>query len=475
MNRLISNILATDGYKPSHYLQDPPLTLDKFSYIEARKGPPVTWFGLQSIIQEYLMNKITMKDVAEAKAFFASYGTPFNEDGWKRIVTNHGGYMPVRICAAEEGLRIPTGNVLATVETIDSELPWVGSYLETLLLRVWYPTTVATRSSIIKDVIKAALKRSGDVDNLPWKLHDFGARGASSGESAAIGGMAHLVNFVGSDTLEGVYAAMTHYGAPGQTAREFLLGGGTTPAVSIPASEHSTITAWGRDHEADAYANMIDKFGGEGKVFACVIDSYDDANAVDRIWGQELKQKLLDSKATFVARPDSGNPVLNVIKIVRILDARFGSVVNAKGYRVLNNVRVIQGDGIDNEGTVSAILEALMGAGYSADNVAFGMGGGLLQKLDRDTYSFAMKVSAAFVADEWRDVFKSPSGDSGKRSKAGLLTLMRNHTTGEFKTVTENEGANMTGWTLALKKVYEDGEQFNITQLAEVRANTQSW
>ncbi len=46
--------------------------------------------------------------------------------------------------------------------------------------------------------------------------------------------------------------------------------------------------------------------------------------------------------------------------------------------QVLNGCGVIQGDGI-NYKTVDAILARTMAAGFSAQNVAFGMGGGLLQ------------------------------------------------------------------------------------------------
>jgi len=49
-------------------------------------------------------------------------------------------------------------------------------------------------------------------------------------------------------------------------------------AFSIPASEHSTITAWGEAHELDAYANILENCP-EGLV-ACVSDSYDIYNAV---------------------------------------------------------------------------------------------------------------------------------------------------------------------------------------------------
>jgi nicotinamide phosphoribosyltransferase len=248
------NILyATDGYKPSHYLQDPPDTTAKQSYIVARKGGEVLWFGLQAIIQKYLLKPVTAEQVREASEFYGNYGVPFNTDGWLKIVEVHGGYMPVTIKALPEGSIVPQGVALAIVETPnDPDLAWVGGWLETLLLRVWYPTTVATKSLQCKSVIAEFLEETADdMSGLPFKLHDFGARGTSSGESAEMGGMAHLVNFLGSDTIEAIVAARQYYG-------EFMAG------FSIPAAEHSTITAWGREGEVAAYRNMLKQFAKPG-------------------------------------------------------------------------------------------------------------------------------------------------------------------------------------------------------------------
>ena len=97
--------------------------------------------------------------------------------------------------------------------------------------------------------------------------------------------------------------------------------------------------------------------------------------------------------------------------------------MNSKGYKVLPDcVRVIQGDGIDVE-SLPKILDNLLAAGWSADNLAFGMGGGMLQHVNRDTQKFAMKCSAIFVDGEWRNVFKCPAGDLSKASKRGRLML----------------------------------------------------
>ena len=42
-------------------------------------------------------------------------------------------------------------------------------------------------------------------------LHDFGYRGSTSVESAAIGGAAHLVNFLGTDTIAGMELLLRYY------------------------------------------------------------------------------------------------------------------------------------------------------------------------------------------------------------------------------------------------------------------------
>lgn len=450
-------ILAADSYKASHWKQYPPGTQAMFSYIEARNlAAPnnyTVFFGLQAIIQEFLSDPITLHDIIEAEELFAAHGEPFNIEGWMHIYHEHGGFMPVRICAVPEGSVVPNGNVLVTVESTDRRVPWIASYLETLLLRVWYPTSVATRSHQCKQVIKKYLQVTADtLDGLPFKLHDFGARGVSSGESAMLGGMGHLVNFMGTDTVEALVGARRYYDTP-------------MAGFSIPAGEHSTYTAWGKENEVEAYRNMLRQYGGAGKIFAAVSDSYDLQNAVSNLWGKELRQEVIDSGATVVIRPDSGDPVANVTQVAMSLDAKFGSVVNSKGFKVLNNMRIIQGDGIDKPLTIEMILGGLAAHGYSADNVAFGMGGGLLQHVNRDTFGFAMKCSAVQVDGKWRDVFKEAPG---KASKRGRLDLQLGPV-GEYTTVTTPQGWHDYSVS-ALRTVYHGGATMPRDNLAAIRA-----
>lgn len=456
-NRLISTVLDTDSYKFSHWVQYPKGTTAMYSYLESRGGefPKTLFFGLQYYLKQYLTNPITAEEVEEAAEFAKLHGTPFNYEGWMHIVNEHGGKLPVRIKAVREGSLVPTSNILMSVESLDPKVFWVVSWLETMLVRLWYPITVATNSHYIKLLIKQFMEDTSDggLEGLDFKLHDFGSRGVSSQESAMIGGAAHLVNFKGSDTIAGVYAANKFYDSE-------------MSAFSIPASEHSTMTMWGRENEVEAYRNMLKQYEGQ-PIFACVSDSYDIYNAVEHLWGGELKEEVQRFGGTVVVRPDSGHPATVVLKTLELLDKRFGSEVNSKGYKVINNnVRVIQGDGIEYR-SIAEILKYVTAAGFSAENVNFGMGGALLQKMDRDTCKFAFKCSAAEVDGEWIDVYKDPV-DSFKTSKKGKMRLVKDGPT--YYTVREEEAPAGD----ELVTVYESGEILETCTLEEVRSRADS-
>ena len=460
--KLAKNILLnTDSYKVSMFKQYPAGTTGVYSYIESRGGryDKTVMFGLQAFIKEYLLDPITQSDIDVADEILTAHGEPFNREGWQYILDTHKGFLPVVIRAVPEGTVVPVKNVLATIENTDPKCFWLTTYLETALLRaVWYPTTVATQSYTIKQVIKDFLDKTGDPTLIDFKLHDFGARGVSSMESAGIGGAAHLVNFMGTDTITGVLYAREYYNAG-------------IAGFSIVAAEHSTITSWGRDGEVDAYRNMLNQFAKPGSIVAIVSDSYDVYNAASRLWGEELKDQVVASGATIVIRPDSGDPVEVNRQLIEILGAKFGYTTNGKGFKVLNNVRLIQGDGV-NELTIRSILGAFMAMGWSADNIAFGMGGALLQGLDRDTQRFAMKCSSAQINGEWVDVQKDPATDSGKKSKAGRVQLWESG--GEYiSSVNRPTGwtDRGTAWYPVMQEVFRDGKLVNEIDFATVRAN----
>lgn len=450
-------ILSTDSYKASHYKQYPPGTEYVSSYIESRGGAAgfSIFFGLQMLLQKLQDNHIDMQGIREARDLFETHGLPFNLEGWSHIRSKYQGHLPLKIQAVPEGTKVPTGNVLVQVVNTDPTVPWLTSYVETMLLRaIWYPTTVATNSFLAKQHIKYALVKSADDPDaeLPFKMHDFGARGVSSRESAMIGGLAHLVNFKGTDTVEALLAARKYYGCD-------------MAGFSIPASEHSTITAWGRDREMDAYSNMVTQFGKPGALVACVSDSYDIHKATSDMWGGSLLQQVKDSGATIVVRPDSGDPVETPIEVIETLMRKVGYTTNTKGYRVLPDYfRVIQGDGIEVE-QIKRILSTMLDRNLSASNIAFGQGGGLLQKVNRDTQKFAMKASAIRIDQVWHDVYKDPVGDKSKQSKRGVLGLYKSERDGfvTFRDGYSSEAENQ------LQTVYEDGKQLVWEDLDTIR------
>lgn len=449
-------LLRTDSYKASHWLQYPPGASRVHSYIESRGGafPATVFFGLQAYLKEYLSRPVLKEHVDEAAEIFAAHGEPFNRAGWDLLIERHGGILPIEIRAVAEGTVVPTGNPLLTIENTDPDFYWLPSYLETELLRaVWYPTTVATLSAAAKVKILDYLEATCDdpAGQIGFKLHDFGARGVSSLEGAALGGMAHLVNFMGTDTVIALQAARKYYGA--QMA-----------GFSIPAAEHSTITSWGKEGEADAYRNMLRHFAKPGSIVAVVSDSYDIYNACDKIWGQELRQAVIDSGATVVIRPDSGEPREVVLRVAEILARRFGTTTNAKGYKVLKHVRIIQGDGI-NLVSLEECLASLKAHGFSAENIAFGMGGGLLQQVNRDTLRFAMKCSAMEVGGEWRDVFKQPIGDITKASKKGHFALVEAGS--QIRTLSRRADETVDGDLL--QPVFRNGQLLSEVTLDEIR------
>lgn len=453
-------VLQTDSYKFTHWKQYPPGTEFVYSYLESRGGmfDQTLFFGLQYYLLEYLCGQVVNEqDVNEAQEFVDRHIGPgmFNFQGWMHIVRAHGGRLPVVIKAVPEGTLVNVHNVLATIENTDPLCYWLPNYLETLLLKVWYPITVATLSNAIRKVFLTALERSGDPSLIDFKLHDFGYRGVSSEETAGIGAAAHLMNFKGTDTVAGIRLLQHFYGSS------------EMEGFSIPAAEHSTITAWGKEHEVQAYENMLTQF--PAGLVAVVSDSYNVYEACEKLWGEMLRPKVLDRNGVLVVRPDSGNPKEVVLKVLDILGRRFGSEINGKGYRVLNpKVRVIQGDGV-NYWTIQDTLAAINRAGWSADNLTFGMGGALLQQLNRDTQKFAFKCSSITVNGEEHDVFKDPVDGHDKASKRGRLAL--HFTNGKWST--QRSTRNAADSEDRLQTVFRDGELLVNQTVAEIRERVQ--
>ncbi|KFP00271.1 NAMPT phosphoribosyltransferase, partial [Oreotrochilus melanogaster] len=459
----------------THYKQYPPNTSKVYSYFECRekktensklrkvKYEETVFYGLQYILNKYLKGKVVTKEkIKEAKEVYREHfqDDVFNEKGWNYILEKYDGHLPIEIKAVPEGSVIPRGNVLFTVENTDPECYWLTNWIETILVQSWYPITVATNSREQKKILaKYLLETSGSLEGLEYKLHDFGYRGVSSQETAGIGASAHLVNFKGTDTVAGIALIKKYYGTKDPV-----------PGYSVPAAEHSTITAWGKDHEKDAFEHIVTQFSSVP--VSVVSDSYDIFNACEKIWGDDLRHiiEARSPEAPLIIRPDSGNPLDTVLKVLEILGKKFPITENSKGYKLLPPyLRVIQGDGVDIN-TLQEIVEGMKKNKWSIENIAFGSGGALLQKLTRDLLNCSFKCSYVVTNGLGVNVFKDPVADPNKRSKKGRLSLHRTPT-GDYVTLEEGKGDLEEYGQDLLHTVFKNGKVTKSYSFDEVRQN----
>jgi nicotinamide phosphoribosyltransferase len=438
----------TDLYKYSQWKQLPVGARFVESYMEARMGAKykqIIPFGYTYALTEGFAGKRITKEGIEYRNWAVTQQmgpNVFNFKGWMDLLEAHDGLLPLKIKAIPEGTVLGIDNALVVIENMDERFPWLTNFGETPWMRTWYPTTVASAQFAKRQMFLGFLLKTGTPGLINYKWVDFGSRGVSSKESACLGGGAHLLSFGSSDTsvandfIWSYYNDPTHYNEYGQRIQnpfpdKVYMG-------SIPAMEHSTITTWGREHEADSIANMLFKAFPSGPV-ACVGDSYDYENFVRNIIGGKFRDEILRREGVVVVRPDSGDPTSMVLKSCKWLGENFGYEDNDKGYKVLNKkVRVIQGDGIDYDSAYD-ILSAMEHQGWSADNVALGEGGGALQKVNRDTERMALKASAIDIEGVWHDVVKDPKTDPSKASKAGHLAVF-NTGNGGYRTVRKADG-----------------------------------
>lgn len=444
-------ILTTDSYKITHWGQYPEGLTKLYSYGEPRVGgryPFVSFFGIRMMVQENFLQPVTteMIDEAEWRAV-ATFGTNkyFNRTVWEKV--RDLGYLPIRVRAVPEGTRVAIDNALFTIESTEPWFAYNVNALEDCLMWTWYPTTVATRSMYIKESIKPWFSKSSDIPELvlPVAVNDFGLRGATIYEAAAVGGAGHLLHFVGSDNEVAMTALYDFYGCKDRLK-------------SVWATEHSVATTYGPGQGEFDYLNAQLDRAPDDMIISVVIDSYNSDNFILNIVGsQEIKDKIIKKVGRVVLRPDSGDPKINVIKYLDMLGGIFGYSINQKGYKVVNSgIGLIQGDGMD-EHSIPELYKEIIKCGWAADNVVTGSGGGLLQAgIDRDTSRWAIKASYGEKEGKGFNIQKKPATDMTKASKTGRLKL---HPVGfgKFSTISSTEISAFDNYADAMEVVLENG------------------
>ncbi|MGV3605340.1 MAG: nicotinate phosphoribosyltransferase [Planctomycetaceae bacterium] len=462
-------LLRTDVYKMGHMLQYAPGTSKVYSYLCARSSREYSecvWFGLQYFLKQYLTQPITQANVQEfIHAYGSILGQKSQETEEKLIQLARLGYWPIKIKALPEGTIVPVRNALMTITNTLPHYGWAVGFLESLLLKVQYPTRVATNSLQYRKTIEAACIKTGCSGGEDFLVHDFGYRSDDSEEGAGISGAAHLIAFRGSDTVPAWPFLREYYGETGD------------PMISVPASEHSVMCSYGVDNEMQAFERMLELY--PSGFVSIVSDTYDIYHVCTEIL-PALKQRILARNGKVVIRPDSGNPP-NIIcgdpnapigspafkGVLQLLAEEFGYSTNASGYKVLNEkVGLIYGDGMYHQRYIDT-LARMEKMGFAAANLVIGIGG-ILRSGTRDTLGMAIKATHVIVDGAPRDILKSPITDPGKKSHTGLFHVYRNTSgvlcTNDKATPAEEENS-------LLQTVFEDGRVVKEFTFDEVREN----
>jgi len=453
--------MLADSYKYSHSKQYPKGMVSMYDYMESRGGKygSTVFAGLQGLLKTYFDKPITIEEVNQAKAFAELHGIPFDIEGWEYIIKELGGKLPVKIRAVPEGSVVPNHNVLMTVESTDPKVPWVAGWLETFLMKIWYPINIATKSAYVKKI----LMKYGSKEWAEFAYHNFGDRGSSTVEAAAIGGFAHLIPFRGTDNFNSLkYAFDNYFPASGKVTE--------VAGFSVFATEHSTTTSHGKAGEIPFVIKQLEQ-NPDAQIMSFVADSYDVFKFTNEVTMEtSYVRNLIESRGQkLVIRPDSGDPIQVINKILDIMmenDVPFERVNNKILFK---NYGILWGDGISPE-TIGEILAFVTGKGFAAENFVFGSGGDLMQNHSRDTQKFAIKCSSITLEDGTEvEVFKDPITDPGKKSKKGKVTTYFNTESKQFFTDLISKKDEFKTSIEILEDVWVDGEFVKETSLKEIR------
>lgn len=431
----LNTLICTDSYKLHHMNQYPKGTERIYSNWTPRASripgiDRVVFFGLQYFLQEYMSGKGFFdrpKDEVISEYRNAVAGFASNEVA--HIEALHSlGYFPLEFRALPEGTLCPLRVPMFTVENTDPRFFWLTNYIETILsATIWLPCTSATLAWRLRRLLDARCRETGgDAGFTQWQGHDFSMRGMGGLEAAMMSGAGHLLSFTGTDTVPAVQFVNKYY--PG--ADNGLVG------ASVPASEHSCMSAGGQESELETFDRLLDIY--PTGIVSVVSDTWNLWDVILKIL-PTLKERILRRDGKLVIRPDSGNPVKIICGddsrpegdparkgVVELLWEIFGGTVTSTGHRLLNShIGVIYGDAITYE-RADAITAGLAAKGFASNNVVFGVGSFTYQLNTRDVLGFAMKATHATINGVGRNLFKNPITDDGtKNSATGRLAVFR--------------------------------------------------
>lgn len=457
----ISPVYLKDFYKVGHVYQYPKGTELIFSNFTPRKSRVTgvnhsIFFGLTYFIKEYL------------DGYFREwFENPYDYEEYDNFMQLHLGghihyahmaalhdlgYLPIEIYALPEGSAVPCGVPALVIYNTDPLFFWLPNMLETLMSCIlWGPCTSATIARQYRILLDDYAKETSDIPEFVlWQAHDFSFRGMYGLEAAILSGAAHLMYFKGSDSIPAIFYA-----------KEYDSNLLCNIAGAVPATEHSVMSAGGKESEFDTYKRLITEIY-PSRIVSIVSDTWNLWHVVDNILPQ-LKEIIMARDGKVVIRPDSGDP-LEIIcgrgaakgLIDKLWDI-FGGEINSKGYKQLDpHIGAIYGDSITLE-RAKNICDGLKQKGFASTNIVFGIGSYTYQYNTRDTLGWAMKATYCEINGIGHDIFKDPITDDGtKKSHKGILKVIAEN--GYYKCLQQVSWNDFHSEDNQLKLVYANGK-----------------
>lgn len=513
----VNPILNSDSYKQFHHMMYPEGMTLLFSNMTPRSYKRIgtdhsVFFGLQYELKEYLIRQwnenFFNQPIEKIKKEYKRFHKGFS--GVEDIDTTHIeklhalGFLPLEIRALPEGSRVPARVPYYTIHNTVKGFGWLVNFLETQMsTSLWDWITIATIGDMYRKVLnKWALKTTGSTTGVEWQGHDFCQRGRTSVETT-FNQAGWLLSFNGSDTIPAVLALEEYYNA--DMEKELI-------AASVPASEHSVMTSYGKEEEIEAFKRLLRQF--PNGILSVVSDSFD-LWKVLTVFMPELKEQILTRNGKLVIRPDSGDPVDIICGInsrstytkssellermgrgikepewkgvIELLWEQFGGTINELGYKVLNpKVGAIYGDSITLD-RAEEICKRLEAKGFASTNIVLGVGSYTMNYNTRDTLGIAVKSTYCEVETvaeedmfdqggpslgetyiEQREIFKDPITDDGtKKSAKGLIAVHLED--GEFVLKDQMTWDDVKSEQNQLVPVFRNSELLVDQSLAEIR------
>jgi nicotinamide phosphoribosyltransferase len=487
---LVPSELNSDSYKQFHHLMYPKGMEYLYSNMTPRSYKRLgcdksVFFGLQYYIKEYLIgqwnseffNKPFSIIEARYKRFHKYFsGIPdINTDHLRKL--HQLGYLPLTIKALEEGTLVPARVPYFTIRNTVPGFGWLVNFLESNISNVlWDYSVNATIAYMYRKLLNKHAEETGDPGFVQWQGHDFSMRGRASVEGTFCNG-GHLLSFTGTDTIPAVLAMEEYYNA---NMENELIG------MSVPATEHSIMTSYGKENEVVAFERVLDQF--PTGIISIVSDSFD-LWKVCTEYVKTLNGTIINRDGKLVIRPDSGDPVDILCGkntnpdyqydphgihtsgpqgkgVVELLWDSFSGTANEKGYKVLDShIGVIYGDSITLD-RANQICERLRAKGFASTNVVLGIGSYTYNYNTRDTLGMAIKSTHCIVDGVEREIFKDPITDDGlKKSAKGLLRV--DNIDGEL--VLKDQCTREEEMGGELTEVFTNGKLVRETSLSKVR------